>query len=87
MDQKQNHKDSEAVGAESNNLWVGNLTANVTDSDLMELLGKYGALDSITSYSSRSFAFVYFKRMEDARAAKDLLFLAHKTFCSCGRNG
>ncbi|KAK6914534.1 RNA recognition motif domain [Dillenia turbinata] len=73
MDQKQSHKDSEAVGAESNNLWVGNLTADVTDSDLMELFGKYGALDNITSYSSRGFAFVYFKRMEDARAAKDAL--------------
>ncbi|KAK6930536.1 RNA recognition motif domain [Dillenia turbinata] len=73
MDQKQSQKDSDGAEVPSNNLWVGNLTADVTDSDLMELFGKYGALDSITSYSSRSYAFVYFKRMEDARAAKDAL--------------
>ncbi|KAL5543190.1 hypothetical protein UlMin_010900 [Ulmus minor] len=57
----------------SNNLWVGNLAVDVTDSDLMDLFAQYGALDSVTSYSSRSYAFVFFKRMEDAKAAKDAL--------------
>lgn len=57
----------------SNNLWVGNLSAEVTDSDLMDLFSKYGAVDSITSYPSRSYAFVYFKRVEDARAALEAL--------------
>lgn len=57
----------------SNNLWVGNLASDVTDSDLMELFAQYGALDSVTSYSSRSYAFLFFKRMEDAKAAKDAL--------------
>ena len=57
----------------SNNLWVGNLATDVTDADLMDLFVQYGALDSVTSYSSRSYAFVFFKRMEDAKAAKDAL--------------
>ena len=57
----------------SNNLWVGNLAGDVNDSDLMDLFAQYGALDSVTSYSARSYAFVFFKRMEDAKAAKDAL--------------
>ncbi|XVF29407.1 hypothetical protein REPUB_Repub15cG0118500 [Reevesia pubescens] len=57
----------------SNNLWVGNLSGETVDSDLMELFNKYGALDSVTTYSSRSYAFVFFKRVEDAKAAKDAL--------------
>ncbi|KAM7278130.1 hypothetical protein ACFE04_005264 [Oxalis oulophora] len=57
----------------SNNLWVGNLSMEVTDSDLMDLFTKYGALDSLTTYSSRNFAFLFFKRVEDAKAAKDAL--------------
>lgn len=57
----------------SNNLWVGNLASDVTDSDLMDLFANFGALDSVTSYSSRSYAFLFFKRMEDAKAAKEAL--------------
>ncbi|KAK9141211.1 hypothetical protein Scep_010892 [Stephania cephalantha] len=57
----------------SHNLWIGNLANDVTDADLMDLFATYGALDSVTTYSSRSYAFVYFKRLEDARAAKDAL--------------
>ncbi|XP_022953558.1 flowering time control protein FPA-like isoform X2 [Cucurbita moschata] len=57
----------------SNSLWVGNLSMDVTDADLMNLFAQFGALDSVTSYSSRSFAFIYFKHMEDAQAAKDAL--------------
>ncbi|XP_044499263.1 flowering time control protein FPA [Mangifera indica] len=57
----------------SNHLWVGNLSAETNDADLTDLFIKYGALDSVTTYSSRSFAFVYFKRVEDATAAKDAL--------------
>ncbi|GAV64311.1 RRM_1 domain-containing protein/SPOC domain-containing protein/RRM_5 domain-containing protein [Cephalotus follicularis] len=57
----------------SNNLWIGNLSADVSDADLMELFTKYGALGSVTTYSSRNYAFVFFKRVEDAKAAKDAL--------------
>ncbi|XP_075661321.1 flowering time control protein FPA [Castanea sativa] len=65
--------DSDESETPSNNLWVGNLASDVADSDLMDLFAQYGALDSVTSYSSRSYAFVFFKRIEDAKAAKDTL--------------
>ena len=65
--------DSDESETPSNNLWVGNLASDVADSDLMDLFVQYGALDSITSYSSRSYAFVFFKRIEVAKAAKDTL--------------
>ncbi|XVF37670.1 hypothetical protein REPUB_Repub20aG0029600 [Reevesia pubescens] len=57
----------------SNNLWVGNLSGETVDSDLMDLFNKYGTLDSVNTYSSRSYAFVFFKHVEDAKAAKDAL--------------
>ncbi|XP_061344751.1 flowering time control protein FPA-like [Gastrolobium bilobum] len=66
-------KDSEEWRSPSNNLWVGNLSPEVTDSDLMELFAQYGALDSVTTYSSRNYAFLFFKRIEDAKAAKTAL--------------
>ncbi|KAJ7980678.1 Flowering time control protein FPA [Quillaja saponaria] len=66
-------KDTGDAETPSNNLWVGNLTSDVSDSDLMDLFAQYGALDSVTTYSSRSYAFVFFNRMEDAKAAKDSL--------------
>ena len=65
--------DMSAAEMPSNNLWVGNLASDVADSDLMDLFAQYGALDSVTSYSARSYAFVFFKRIEDAKAAKDTL--------------
>ncbi|CAN6485372.1 unnamed protein product [Victoria cruziana] len=56
-----------------NNLWVGNLSPDTTDADLNEVFGKFGILDSVCSYASRNFAFVYFKRPEDAKKAKETL--------------
>ncbi|XP_057460509.1 flowering time control protein FPA-like isoform X1 [Actinidia eriantha] len=66
-------KASDNSDGPSNNLWVGNLSTDVTDSDLMSLFSKYGAVDSITAYASRSYAFVYFKRVEHAKAALEAL--------------
>lgn len=56
-------------GTPSNNLWVGNISENVSDSDLMSLFSKHGSVDSITSYPSRSYAFVYYRLVEDAKTA------------------
>lgn len=66
-------RDSDESSTPSNNLWVANLSPDVTDSDLMDLFVQYGALDSVTSYSSRNYAFVFFKRIDDAKAAKNAL--------------
>lgn len=65
--------ESAVTPSNSNNLWVGNLASDVTDSDLMDLFAQYGALDSVTSYFARNYAFVFFKRVEDAKAAKNAL--------------
>ncbi|KAI4371423.1 hypothetical protein MLD38_019662 [Melastoma candidum] len=56
----------------SNNLWVGNLSGSVSDEDLMELFGQFGALDA-TSYGTRCYGFVFFKRVEEATKAKESL--------------
>ncbi|KAJ4838469.1 hypothetical protein Tsubulata_034931 [Turnera subulata] len=65
--------ESEDGEAPSNNLWVGNLTQDVSDADLMELFDKYGAMDSVITYCNRSYAFVFLKHVEDAKAARDAL--------------
>lgn len=64
---------SEETDVPSNNLWVGNLSSDVTQSDLAGHFAKFGALDSVTPYSARCYGFVFFKRMEDAMAAKSAL--------------
>ncbi|XVE81023.1 hypothetical protein DITRI_Ditri15bG0029500 [Diplodiscus trichospermus] len=73
MKQLKPGKESEESETPSNTLWVGNLSGETVDSDLVELFGKYGALDRVTAYSSRGFSFISFKRVEDAKAAKDAL--------------
>lgn len=70
---KFNKSSSNEREVESNHLWIGNLSSETDESDLTGLFAKYGALDSVATYSSRNFAFVYFKRIEDAKAAKGAL--------------
>ncbi|XP_039033491.1 flowering time control protein FPA-like isoform X2 [Hibiscus syriacus] len=70
--QKLGYQSEESVPT-SSHLWVGNVSAETVDSDLTELFSKFGALDSVTAYSSRSYAFVYFKRVEDAMVAREAL--------------
>ncbi|KAI0508190.1 hypothetical protein KFK09_014325 [Dendrobium nobile] len=55
------------------NLWLGNLSDETVDEDLMAVLGNYGAMDAVTSYFPRPYAFVYFRTIEDAKAAKQAL--------------
>ncbi|KAM7266477.1 hypothetical protein ACFE04_004374 [Oxalis oulophora] len=57
----------------SNNLWVGNLSTDATESDLTDLFSKHGAIDSVTAYSTRNYAFVFFKHLDNAKAAKEAL--------------
>ncbi|CAA7050469.1 unnamed protein product [Microthlaspi erraticum] len=63
----------EAEDFKSNNLWVGSLTTDTTESDLTELFGRFGDVDRITAYSTRGFAFIYYRRVEEAVAAKEAL--------------
>ncbi|KAK1356329.1 Flowering time control protein FPA [Heracleum sosnowskyi] len=57
----------------NSSLWVGNLSGDVTEADLTNLFGKYGAIVKITLYSSKYFAFIHFKLPQDAKSAKDSL--------------
>lgn len=57
----------------SSSLWVGNLSGDVTEAELTNIFGKYGAIVKITLYSSKYFAFVHFKLPQDAKSAKDSL--------------
>lgn len=66
-------READGSGFQSSNLWVGSLTTDTRDSDLADLFGRFGEIDRITVYSSRSFAFVYYRRVEEAVAAKEAL--------------
>ncbi|THU65021.1 hypothetical protein C4D60_Mb01t32750 [Musa balbisiana] len=67
-------KESESDEGPSNTLWVGNLPADTTDSDLMAVLAKHGALDCTTMRGSRTwYTFVYFRHVDEAKAAKEAL--------------
>ncbi|KAH1114386.1 hypothetical protein J1N35_007764 [Gossypium stocksii] len=65
-------KESEESAMLSNCLWVKSLSGEMIDSDLMELFHKFDTLGSVT-HTLRRCAFVYFKCMEVAKAAKDAL--------------
>ncbi|KAG6395502.1 hypothetical protein SASPL_146147 [Salvia splendens] len=54
----------------SNNLWIGNVSQDVSEAELKALFEKYGKIDSVTTYSARNYAFLQFKEMEEARSAK-----------------
>ncbi|KAK4778458.1 hypothetical protein SAY86_005986 [Trapa natans] len=56
----------------SNTLWVGNLTGEVTDEVLIDMFKSFEPLHA-TSYGSRGYGFIFFRRTEDSVAAKDSL--------------
>ncbi|KAJ0258445.1 Flowering time control protein FPA [Hirschfeldia incana] len=66
-------RESDDSGFTSNNLWVGSITMDTTESDLTELFGRFGDVDRVTAYSSRGFAFIYYRHVEEAVAAKEAL--------------
>ncbi|XP_064937032.1 flowering time control protein FPA-like isoform X1 [Musa acuminata AAA Group] len=66
-------KEPENDEAPSNTLWVGNLPVDITDPDVMAVFAKHGALDCTTMRGSRSYTFVYFRTVDEAKAAKEAL--------------
>ncbi|CAI9762888.1 unnamed protein product [Fraxinus pennsylvanica] len=57
----------------SNNLWIGNVSSEVSESELKALFEKHGKVDSVTLYPGRNYAFMYFKDIEAAKGAKQRL--------------
>eukprot|EP01018_Ginkgo_biloba_P032711 Gb_01786 [translate_table: standard] len=72
---RNNHqmKIEEEEAPPSHNLWVGNVSNDTNESALMDVFSKYGEIDSIAAYPQRNYAFVYFKHLDHAKAAKDSL--------------
>ncbi|KAH0457821.1 hypothetical protein IEQ34_013136 [Dendrobium chrysotoxum] len=54
------------VAPPSRKLWVGNLSSHVTESVLSEQFLRFGDIESIAYLSGRSYAYVNFKKEEDA---------------------
>ncbi|XP_072998978.1 flowering time control protein FPA [Typha latifolia] len=66
-------KEADADENPTNTLWVGNLSPSTVDADVMEVFSKHGALDCVTMHGSRSYSFVLFRSVDEARAAMDAL--------------
>lgn len=54
------------VAPPSRKLWVGNLSSHVTESVLSEQFLRFGDIESIAYLPGRSYAYVNFKKEEDA---------------------
>ncbi|XP_024531725.1 flowering time control protein FPA-like [Selaginella moellendorffii] len=67
----------ESAGAPSRHLWVGNVAVETPESVVRDMFGKFGELDSVTVYPQRQYAFVNFRKQEDAERAKEGLHGAH----------
>ncbi|KAF3445150.1 hypothetical protein FNV43_RR14843 [Rhamnella rubrinervis] len=57
----------------SRHLWVGNLSHSISESDLTHHFLYFGELESVAFQPGRSYAFINFKREEDAIAAMETL--------------
>lgn len=68
-DEKSQSGHSNNSNPPSRHLWVGNLSHVVVERDLSRYFSQFGELDSIAFQPSRSYAFINFKRDEDAMAA------------------
>jgi len=58
---------------QSSNLYVGNISYNVTSEDLRELFSNYGKVKEAKVIGDRGFAFVEMETVEDAEKAIEAL--------------
>ncbi|KAL3635043.1 hypothetical protein CASFOL_022097 [Castilleja foliolosa] len=54
----------------SNNLWIGNVSPEVSEAELKSIFEKHGKVDSVSSYPTRSYAFICFKDVDGAKSAR-----------------
>lgn len=57
----------------SRHLWVGNLSHSIMENDLTEHFLQFGELESVAFQPGRSYAFLNFKREDEAIAAMESL--------------
>ncbi|MCO5563787.1 hypothetical protein L7F22_017435 [Adiantum nelumboides] len=63
-------EETEGEGVPSRLLWVGNVAADASEALLIQTFAKYGAVDYVSAYPARSYAFIEFRDLEDAKEAK-----------------
>ncbi|KAI5060204.1 hypothetical protein GOP47_0024624 [Adiantum capillus-veneris] len=63
-------EETDGEGAPSRLLWVGNVAADASEALLIQTFAKYGAVDYVSAYPARSYAFIEFRDLEDAKEAK-----------------
>ncbi|MCO5591116.1 hypothetical protein L7F22_045093 [Adiantum nelumboides] len=63
-------EETEGDGVPSRLLWVGNVAADASEALLIQTFAKYGAVDYVSAYPARSYAFIEFRDLEDAKEAK-----------------
>ncbi|XP_023533633.1 flowering time control protein FPA-like isoform X1 [Cucurbita pepo subsp. pepo] len=68
-DEKSQSGHSNSSNPPSRHLWIGNLSHVVVERDINRCFSQFGELDSIAFQPSRSYAFINFRRDEDAIAA------------------
>ncbi|XP_073391415.1 uncharacterized protein [Physcomitrium patens] len=54
----------------SRHLWIGNVSQDASEAAIRDKFSQFGDVDSVTVYSSRNYAFVNFRNLEDAVEAK-----------------
>lgn len=64
--EERDHRGGQVKAPPSRHLWVGNLSQHASQSAISEQFLRFGDLDNISYIPGRSFAFVNYKRKEDA---------------------
>ena len=68
-----NGRDDQDDTPPSRHLWIGNVSQDASEAIIRDKFAHYGEVDSVTVYSSRNYAFVNFRNLDDAVEAKNQL--------------
>eukprot|EP01117_Protostelium_nocturnum_P016376 TRINITY_DN6477_c0_g1_i1.p1 TRINITY_DN6477_c0_g1~~TRINITY_DN6477_c0_g1_i1.p1 ORF type:complete len:598 (+),score=207.41 TRINITY_DN6477_c0_g1_i1:410-2203(+) len=68
-----NEGDSMQINKPSKSLWIGNVSASISEEDLIREFGAYGAIESVRLLKPKTCAFVNFKEPADAQKALNAL--------------
>lgn len=68
-----NGRDDQEDTPPSRHLWIGNVSQDASEAVIRDKFAQFGEVDSVTVYSSRNYAFVNFRNLDDAVEAKNRL--------------